>query len=209
MSSRRWSAASPPRRAGSSFANFESEQSFESRRNPLADATRNGAARLGEPAPQGSRSNRVRDSYAARGGRDAESPANVAALEAAASKAGDFSQTPTARIGDRMYTAARREQGRRGEIRDRREDESRLAPTRGGFLGCGACWPRAELGMVAIDTETTTLDQMQATLWRGFLACRSPPNLKTATCRPRPWVGGRARREACFAGNLAPDQIPE
>ena len=61
-----------------------------------------------------------------------------------------------------------------------------------------------ELGLVAIDTETTTLDPMQATLC-GFSLAVAPNEACYVPLAHR--VGGE--KGSLFAGNLAPDQIPE
>ena len=112
---------------------------------------------------------------------------------AAASKAGDFSQTPQALV-EACTQAARRDKvdrGRYGIVRDVARLNEWVARAR-------------ELGLVAIDTETTTLDPMQATLCGVSLAV-APSEACYVPLAHR--VGGE--KGSLFAGNLAPDQIPE
>jgi DNA polymerase I len=112
---------------------------------------------------------------------------------AAASKAGDFSQTPQALV-EACTQAARRDKVDRGRYEIVR-DVARLSE-----------WvARArELGLVAIDTETTTLDPMQATLCGVSLAVAANEACYVPLAHR---VGGE--KGSLFAGNLAPDQIPE
>jgi DNA polymerase I len=112
---------------------------------------------------------------------------------AAASKAGDFSQTPQALV-EACTQAARRDKVDRGRYEIVRE-VARLNE-----------WvARArELGLVAIDTETTTLDPMQATLCGVSLAVAANEACYVPLAHR---VGGE--KGSLFAGNLAPDQIPE
>ncbi len=118
---------------------------------------------------------------------------NVAGAGAAASKAGDFSQTPQALV-EVCTQAARRDKVDRGRyeiVRDVPRLNEWVARAR-------------ELGLVAIDTETTTLDPMQATLC-GFSLAVAPNEACYVPLAHR--VGGE--KGSLFAGNLAPDQIPE
>jgi DNA polymerase-1 len=111
----------------------------------------------------------------------------------AAAKVGDFSQTPQALV-ETCTQAARRDKVDRGRYEIVR-DVARL----------NAWVARArELGLVAIDTETTTLDPMQATLCGVSLAV-APNEACYVPLAHR--VGGE--KGSLFAGNLAPDQIPE
>src|SRR5215468_6110938 len=112
---------------------------------------------------------------------------------AAASKAGDFSQTPQALV-EACTQAARRDKVDRGRydiVRDVARLNEWVARAR-------------ELGLVAIDTETTTLDPMQATLCGVSLAV-APSEACYVPLAHR--VGGE--KGSLFAGNVAPDQIPE
>src|SRR5215471_10755859 len=112
---------------------------------------------------------------------------------AAASKAGDFSQTPQALV-EACTQAARRDKVDRGRydiVRDVARLNEWVARAR-------------ELGLVAIDTETTTLDPMQATLCGVSLAV-APSEACYVPLAHR--VGGE--KGSLFAGDLAPDQIPE
>jgi DNA polymerase-1 len=108
-------------------------------------------------------------------------------------KAGDFSQTPQALV-EACTQAARRDKVDRGRyeiVRDVARLNEWVARAR-------------ELGLVAIDTETTTLDPMQATLCGVSLAV-APNEACYVPLAHR--VGGE--KGSLFAGNLAPDQIPE
>jgi DNA polymerase-1 len=112
---------------------------------------------------------------------------------AVASKAGDFSQTPQALV-EACTQAARRDKVDRGRyeiVRDVARLNEWVARAR-------------ELGLVAIDTETTTLDPMQATLCGVSLAVAANEACYVPLAHR---VGGE--KGSLFAGNLAPDQIPE
>jgi DNA polymerase I len=112
---------------------------------------------------------------------------------AATSRAGDFSQTPQALV-DACTQTARRDKIDRARYEIVR-DVARLND-----------WvTRArDLGLVAVDTETTTLDPMQATLC-GFSLAVAPHEACYVPLAHR--VGGE--KGSLFAGNLAPDQMPE
>ena len=65
---------------------------------------------------------------------------------------------------------------------------------------------RHDLGIVAIDTETTSLDPMQATLC-GFSLAVAPNEACYVPLAHR--QGGDGGGDGLFAGGIAPDQIPE
>src|SRR5262249_3745921 len=111
-----------------------------------------------QPAPQAADAEpRAATSLPLRGGRMNRGPS--AATGTAAPRPGDFSQTPQALV-EASTQAARADKVNRGRYEIVR-DVARLKEwvTRA-----------AELGAVAIDTETTTLDPMQATLCGVSLA---------------------------------------
>src|ERR1700730_10417986 len=63
-----------------------------------------------------------------------------------------------------------------------------------------------ELGRIAIDTETTSLDPMQAELC-GFSLALNPNEACYVPLAHR--RGGEAGKDSLFPGTLAPDQIAE
>jgi DNA polymerase-1 len=115
------------------------------------------------------------------------------AAPGAASKAGDFSGSPQA-LAEACATAARQDKVDRARyeiVRDLARLSDWVARAR-------------DLGVVAIDTETTTLDPMQATLCGVSLAV-APNEACYVPLAHR--VGGD--KGSLFAGDLAPDQIRE
>ena len=177
---------------GIDASQIESDASVKAGAIPLRRDTETASAVSEEPAHEDAPvAPRAATSLPLRGGR--MNRGNVAGAGAAASKAGDFSQTPQALV-EACTQAARRDKVDRGRyeiVRDVPRLNEWVARAR-------------ELGLVAIDTETTTLDPMQATLC-GFSLAVAPNEACYVPLAHR--VGGE--KGSLFAGNLAPDQIPK
>jgi DNA polymerase I - 3''-5'' exonuclease and polymerase domains len=177
---------------GIDASQIESDASVKAGAIPLRRDTETASAVSEEPAHEDAPVEpRAATSLPLRGGR--MNRGNVAGAGAAASKAGDFSQTPQALV-EACTQAARRDKVDRG-----RYEIVRDVPRLNEWVARGR-----ELGLVAIDTETTTLDPMQATLC-GFSLAVAPNEACYVPLAHR--VGGE--KGSLFAGNLAPDQIPE
>ena len=134
---------------------------------------------------------RARRPFPAGGGAAQRAPAMCAKRRRR--RAGSATFTPQALAAARAE--ARAAQGRSLALRDRAHARAAQG------MDCA----RARLGMVAIDTETTSLDPMQATLC-GFSLALAP---NEACYVPLAHRQGGERRWRPVRGRLAPDQIPE
>jgi DNA polymerase I len=108
-------------------------------------------------------------------------------------KSGDFSGAPQAVVDSRTQAARKTgvDRARYEVVRDVRRLKEWVARAQ-------------DLGLVAIDTETSTLDPMQATLC-GFSLAVAPNEACYVPLAHR--VGGE--KGSLFAGDLAPEQMPE
>ena len=107
--------------------------------------------------------------------------------------AGDFVQTPQSLVDARVNAAhgSKIDRARYEIVRDVAQLEAWMARAR-------------DLGLIAIDTETTTLDPMQAVLC-GFSLAVAPNEACYVPLAHR--VGGE--KATLFAGDIAPGQLPE
>jgi DNA polymerase I len=177
---------------GIDASQIESDATVRAGAIPLRRDTETAPVVAEEPAHEGAPVEaRSATGLPLRGGRMNRSKS--AGSGVAAAKVGDFSQTPQALV-DACTQAARRDKVDRG-----RYEIVRDVPRLNAWVARAR-----EFGLVAIDTETTTLDPMQATLC-GFSLAVAPNEACYVPLAHR--VGGE--KGSLFAGNLAPDQIPE
>jgi DNA polymerase-1 len=149
---------------------------------PLAGEGGTAPSEQGAPPPQ--------PSPASGGGRSTAGP-----VPAAKAKAGNGEITPAALAAARSDTA-----------HSQKVDRARYEIVR-TLERLNAWIARArELGVVAIDTETTSLDPMQATLC-GFSLAVAPNEAAYVPLAHR--KGGDGGDGGLFAGEVAPDQIQE
>jgi DNA polymerase-1 len=108
---------------------------------------------------------------------------------------------PQGEITPQALAAARAEGARNGKIDRSRYETVRTLPRLKEWIA------RAQdLGVVAVDTETTSLDPMQATLC-GFSLALAPNEACYVPLAHR--QGGEGGSGGLFQGEIAPDQIPE
>ncbi len=130
-------------------------------------------------------------------------PANpkAAAKSAAASPAREQTAAAAGDISPQALAAARAEAARHRKIDRSHYQIVRTLDQLNAWIGRAR-----DLGMVAVDTETTSLDPMQATLC-GFSLALSPDEACYVPLAHR--QNGHSGADGLFAGDLASDQIPE
>ncbi len=125
----------------------------------------------------------------------------AAAKSAAASPAREQTAAAAGDISPQALAAARAEAARHRKIDRSHYQIVRTLDQLNAWIGRAR-----DLGMVAVDTETTSLDPMQATLC-GFSLALSPDEACYVPLAHR--QNGHSGADGLFAGDLASDQIPE